>query len=222
MKAMHLEILVEDLSGKLALEQLVPRILGPHGEPHTWRILSYRGVGRIPKKLSPSQDPSRRMLLDNLPRLLRGYGSSLASMDAAVVVVIDTDNKDCGKFLRQLKDQAAKHAPSLATVFRLAIEEMEAWYLGDRAAILKAYPRAKKKELDKYEQDSVCGTWELLADAIDPRGARALLKEGYPLIGQEKCEWARRIASQMDPEANKSPSFAKLRDGLRRVISSVS
>jgi hypothetical protein len=99
----------------------------------------------------------------------------------------------------------------------LAIEEMEAWYLGDRAAILEAYPRAKKVELDRYQQDTVCGTWERLADAIHPEGSRPLVKQGYPLVGQKKCEWAQRIAPHMNPERNGSTSFAKFRDGLRRV-----
>lgn len=216
MKAIHFEILVEDLSGKYALEHLVPGILGPQGEPHTWRIFSYRGVGRIPRNLNATRDPSRRILLDNLPRLLRGYGTSLASTNATVVVVVDTDNRECGGFLRDLQDLLSSIRPRPRTLFRLAIEEMEAWYLGDRAAILEAYPKAKKVELDRYQQDTVCGTWERLADAIHPEGSRPLVKQGYPLVGQKKCEWAQRITPHMNPESNASKSFAKFRDGLRR------
>jgi hypothetical protein len=40
-------------------------------------------------------------------------------------------------------------------------------------------------------------------------------------VGQKKCEWAQRIAPHMDPERNVSTSFAKFRDGLRRVASSL-
>jgi hypothetical protein len=141
---MHFEILVEDLSGKYALEHLVPGILGPQGEPHTWRIFSYRGVGRIPRNLNATRDPSRRILLDNLPRLLRGYGTSLASTNATVVVVVDTDNREWCGFLRDLQDLLSSIRPRPRTLFRLAIEEMEAWYLGDRAAILEAYPKANR------------------------------------------------------------------------------
>jgi hypothetical protein len=216
---MHLEILVEDQSGRLALEHLVPKILGPEGEPHTWRIIPYKGIGRIPKKLTPSSDPSRRILLENLPRLLRGYGRSLSSMNAVVAVVVDTDDRECKEFLRELKTLLSGVRPRPHTLFRLAIEEIEAWYLGDRTAILKAYPKAKVSELDRYEQDSVCGTWERLADAINPEGSKGLTGQGYPLVGQAKCEWAQRIAPHMDPERNRSTSFAKFRDGLRRLAS---
>ena len=45
---MHLEILVEDLSGKKALDILVPRIIGGQD---TFRVHSYKGIGRIPKNM---------------------------------------------------------------------------------------------------------------------------------------------------------------------------
>ncbi len=214
---MHFEILVEDQSGKVALEHLVPRILGSHGERHTWRIISYKGIGRIPKRLKPSRNPSHRILLDNLPRLLRGYGASLVPGSAAVIVVLDTDDRDCRKFLRELNTLLAKVRPGPRALFRLAIEEIEAWYLGDHTAILQAYPKAKTGELKRYVQDSVCGTWERLADAIHPEGSKSLVKQGYPLIGQKKVEWAQRISAHMDPDRNQSTSFAKFRDGLRRL-----
>jgi hypothetical protein len=94
---------------------------------------------------------------------------------------------------------------------------MEAWYLGDLPALLKAYPRAKKNIISRYEQDSACGTWELLADAIHPKGVAAIRKEGWPLPGQIKHTWAKEIGPYMDVERNESTSFRKFRDGLRRV-----
>ena len=72
---MHFEILVEDLSGKRALDVLMPKILG---DQHTFRVIDYRGVGRIPKNLKSSTDAGERILLDQLPRLLRGYGRTFA------------------------------------------------------------------------------------------------------------------------------------------------
>ena len=100
----------------------------------------------------------------------------------------------------------------------MAIEEIEAWYLGDRSALTTAYPQAKLKALDSYVQDSVCGTWEVLANAIHPGGAVAVKRAGWPLPGQLKHEWAERIGPLMDIENNASPSFRKLRDSLRRLI----
>ena len=90
--------------------------------------------------------------------------------------------------------------------------------LGDRQALLAAYPRAKKDVLGRYQQDSVCGTWELLADAIHPGGVAAIQKAGWPLPGEIKHGWAEAIGPLMDIEINQSPSFHKFRDGLRRIL----
>ena len=214
---MHIEFLVEDSSGGKLLAQLLPRILGEYGASHTWRMKAYKGIGRIPQGLSAKADPAKRMLLDQLPRLLQGYGKT-PGIDA-VVVVLDTDWRDCKDFLQELKSlvQGCKSAPR--TLFRLAVEEMEAWYLGDREALMKAYPRAKRDVLDRYVQDSVCGTWELLADAVYTGGIAAIRKAGWPLPGQIKHAWAEKIGPFMSINQNTSPSFGKFRDGLSRMIS---
>lgn len=213
---MHIEFLVEDSSGEKLLAQLLPHILGEQDAPHTWRLKAYKGIGRIPQGLSVKADPAKRMLLDQLPRLLQGYGKT-PGIDA-VVVVLDTDQRDCKKFLKELKSVAAGCNPAPRTLFRLAIEEMEAWYLGDREALLKAYPRAKRDVLDRYVQDSACGTWELLADAVHAGGVAAIKKAGWPLPGQIKHEWAEKIGPFMSLNQNASPSFGKFRDGLSWLV----
>jgi hypothetical protein len=213
---MHIEILVEDSSGERLLDCLLPKILGPQGEPHTWRLHKYKGIGRIPPGLRTTDDPAKRILLEQLPKLLRGYGRT-PGIDA-VVVVLDSDSRDCQMFLRELMALAADCDPVPSTLFRLAIEEIEAWYLGDRVALTQAYPRAKVKVLDTSVQDGVCGTWELLADAVHAGGVVAVKKAGWPLPGQLKHEWATQIGPLMDIERNASPSFRKLRDGLRRLV----
>ncbi|MCB9785473.1 MAG: DUF4276 family protein [Deltaproteobacteria bacterium] len=214
---MHLEFLVEDSSGASLLEHVVPQILGPPGQPHTWRIKAYKGIGRLPPGLKPGADAAKRILLDRLPQLLQGYGKT-PGIDA-VVVVVDSDARPCAAFLQELNAmlEACTSQPP-QTLFRLAIEEVEAWYLGDMEAILAAYPRAKKSVLAKYQQDVPCGTWELLADAVRPGGAAQLRRTGWPLPGQVKHEWADAIGPRMDIERNTSPSFRKLRDGLRRLV----
>ncbi len=52
---MHYEILVEDASGKIALKAILEKILGPNGQDHTYRIISYKGIGHIPKNLKERQ-----------------------------------------------------------------------------------------------------------------------------------------------------------------------
>ncbi len=214
---MHLEVLVEDSSCATLMNLLLPKLIGEFGVPNTWRVHNYRGIGRLPKDLAGHVDPTKRMLLDQLPRILRGYGRT-PGIDA-VVVVLDTDRRNCKELLLELVALAARCQPTPKTLFRLAIEEIEAWYFGDQAALFGAYPRAKKPIVQKYVQDSVCGTWELLADAIYSAGGSAKIKqEGWPLPGQVKHEWAQNIGSRMDPESNVSASFCKLRDGLRRLV----
>jgi Domain of unknown function (DUF4276) len=213
----HIEFLVEDSSGRTLLEPLIPKILGEYEHPHTWRLHAYRGVGKIPPKLSAAGSPSARILLDQLPRLLNGYGRT-TGIDA-VVVVLDSDRRDCKTLLSELHQLRAQcaHAPQ-CTLFRLAIEEMEAWYFGDRTALLEAFPSAKQEVLKRYQQDKICGTWELLADAIYPGGVKAIKEVGWPLPGQVKHEWAERIGPLLEPERNVSPSFQKLRSGLQRLV----
>ena len=214
---MHIEIVVEDASGGKLLESLLPKLLGTPGEPHTWRVHAYKGIGRIPKNLNAVGDPAKRILLDQLPRLLRGYGKT-PGIDV-VVVVLDSDRRNCADFLAELNALAAGCNPAPTALFRIAIEEMEAWYFGDRQALTEAYPKAKIEVLQRYQQDSVCGTWEHLADAIYPGGSAAIKKAGWPLPGQVKHEWAEKIGPLLEPDRNQSPSFGKLREGLRRLVS---
>jgi hypothetical protein len=213
---MHIEVLVEDSSGAQLVETLLPAVIGPHGDRHTWRVHPYKGLGRLPAGLSAKGDPAKRALLSQLPRLLTGYGKT-PGIDA-LVVVLDSDRRDCKSFLNELKGLLRKCQPAPNAMFRLAIEEMEAWFLGDRQAVLAAYPRAKKDVLGRYKQDSVCGTWELLSDAVHPGGSVAIQKAGWPLPSQLKHEWAQQIGPRMDVENNQSPSFCKFRDGLRRLV----
>lgn len=215
---MHFEVLVEDRSGSIALEHVLKKILGANNAVHSWRVHPYRGIGRVPKDLRSEKDPRKRLLLDRLPRLLQGYGRSLGDVDpSAVIVVVDSDARDCRAFKRELLDVLDACNPRPRTLFRIAVEESEAWLLGDRDAVKAAYPGARDSVLDRYVQDSICGTWEVLADAIHPGRSACLKKLGYPVAGQAKCEWAEKIAPQMDVDRNRSRSFQVFRDGVRRL-----
>ena len=213
---MHLEVLAEDRSASIALEIILEKILGKNDSEHSWRIHPYKGSGRLPRELSPKSDPRKRILLDRLPRMLKGYGRSLED-HSAVVVVVDLDDRDCMKFKQELLAVLDDCDPRPRTLFRIAIEESEAWLLGDRAAVREAYPEAKFRFWTAYEQDSICGTWERLADAVHPGGSMRLRKSGWPEAGKAKYEWADRIAPHMDPDRNRSKSFQVFRDGIRSL-----
>jgi len=216
---MHFEILVEDQSGKTALDNLVPKIIG---ENHTFKVYSYKGIGHIPKNLKSKSEANRRILLDQLPKLLRGYGRTFANYPidypAAVFLVCDLDDKCLKAFRQELLGILTACHPRPETRFCISIEEGEAWYLGDIAAIKQAYPKAKDDVLNSYVNDSVCGTWEQLADAVYPRGSRALKEKGWNAIGSEKSVWANRICPYMDVNSNDSPSFNYFRNKIRELI----
>ncbi len=214
---MHFEILVEDVSGKIALESILKKILGPDGQDHSYRIFPYKGVGHIPKNLKGNKDPQKQMLLNRLPQMLKAYGKSLQNFPSAVVVVVDLDDKDCIPFKQEMIDILNDCNPKPTTLFRIAIEEGEAWFLGDRNAVKIAYPRAKERVLNVYAQDSICGTWEKLADAVYPGGSQKLKQLGWPHTGKAKCEWANNIAPHLDVDSNQSRSFQVFRDGIRNL-----
>ena len=213
---MHLEVLVEDQSGKKALDILVPKILG---EPHTFTVRSYKGIGHIPRNMKDAGDASKRILLQNLPKLLKGYGKTFNSYPldypAAVILVCDLDDKCLKVFRRELHGILNQCHPKPETRFCIAIEEGEAWFLGDLSAVRYAYPRARNNVLNAYVKDSICGTWEMLADAIYPGGSSALSAKGWQSIGAEKFKWAEKITPHMDMTSNGSPSFCYFRDKLK-------
>ena len=213
---MHFEVLVEDRSGSIALEHILEKILGTNYSEHSWRIHPYKGKGELPSNPHGAPNPRNQLLLNNLPALLRGFGRSLGD-SSSVVVVVDLDDDDCLKFKQDLLDVLNACNPQPKTLFRIAIEEVEAWLLGDRPAITAAYPNARTSILNRYVQDSICGTWEILADAIHPGGSNPLKQSGYPVAGVAKCEWAGSIAPFMDIEINKSRSFKVFRDGVRNL-----
>lgn len=215
---MHFEILVEDQSGSIALDLFLKKILGPNNTNHSWRLHSYKGIGHIPKGLDKVGDPAKRLLLNNLPSLLRGYGRSLNENGSVVLVVMDSDNRNCVAFKQELLRVYYSCEPRPNALFRIAVEESEAWLLGDISAIRTAYPGAKNSILDQYRQDSICGTWETLADAIHTGGAVRLRRSGWRAVGAAKSEWARNIAPHVDVDKNLSKSFQVFKKGVISFI----
>lgn len=211
---MHFEILVEDKSGEEALNVLLPKIIG---EINTFKVHSYKGVGHIPKTLK-MPDAKTTALLNKLPRLIQGYANSFKGFPAVLFIICDLDDKNLSKFKSQLIDLLDRCQQKPTTEFCIAIEEGEAWLLGDIPAIKQAYPKAKENILKEYKNDAICGTWEVLADAVYEGGAKALSKKRFQEIGKIKFEWAQKICPFMDINNNLSPSFNYFKDKLYEYI----
>ncbi len=215
---MRFEILVEDRSGKKALDILVPKIVG---DAHTFVVHPYKGIGRIPRDMKDTKAAEKRILLDNLPKLLKGYGRTFGGhanrYGAVVILVCDLDDKCLKAFRQNLFEILNACSPKPETRFCIAIEEGEAWFLGDLNAVKLSYPKAKNNVLISYVNDSICGTWETLADAIYPGGSHALSAKGWQAVGIEKSKWAETIAPKMVITGNNSPSFCYLRGKLQEL-----
>ncbi len=203
---MHLEVLVEEPSAEAALVTLLPRILGANT---SHQIHVFRG---------------KQNLLAQLPKRLRSYRAWLPP-DWRVVVLVDRDMRDCRTLKAQLENAAnnvglaTKSSPfrngRFQVVNRMAIEELEAWFFGDVAALRQAYPRISpnlNKQKRYRDPDAVAGgAWEMLD--------RLLRKAGYYVGRMPKVEVAQRVSQFMVPNRNTSHSFRVFCDGLRACSS---
>jgi hypothetical protein len=217
---MHFEILVEGQTEVASLYVLMDQILGGYGgQSHTWKIHKHRGIGKLPNHPEAKPNAKDPTLLHNLPSKLRAYGNAERD-DVVVVVLVDLDDRpDCAAFKKEMTDLLYFCPKKPKTLFRIAIEELEAWFLGDQQAIKQAYPDARQDVLDSYIQDSQCGTWEKLAEAVHPGGIAELRKHGRRSKQhlKQKQSWAKEISPRLDIENNLSPSFQCFRDGIRKM-----
>ncbi len=215
---MHFQFLIEDQSGQTLVKALMEKVQSEHPDI-TCNYKPFRGIGGFAKKNTVKETKTGK-LLNDLATYLAGFNRSLKGIEAAVFVVLDNDKNDPATFQKQLEALADDRMITIDHVFCLAVEEMEAWLLGDEAALIKAYPNAKTAVLHAYTQDSICGTWEVLADAIYKGGSSKMKKENpsYTGIGRIKNEWAMNIGRHMDIHGNQSPSFNKfMREVQRRI-----
>jgi hypothetical protein len=160
---MRLHILVEGPSEEAFLNAWLPRFLP---NQHSFKIITHQGKGRLSRDLDATPELDHRGLLDQLPAKLRAYEKLLNPDTDRVLVLVDADDEPCQQLKKRLI-KALKHcAPRTVALIRIAVEETEAFYLGDRIALKRAFPRAKLHKLNAYQQDSVCGTWERFQDVI--------------------------------------------------------
>jgi len=203
---MLIEILSEDKSGAVVVERLAERITENEGLEVEVNVHPHRGCGSLPKDMTAKPPKFASSLLDLLPSELRAYNKVYAGQDLILIIALDSDDKDPQALRQEIYSCAAKFAPDIRSVVGISTEEIEAWMLGDKSAIIDAFPDCNKEILDSYEQDSVCGTWEILCRAIS-ENAEELIDIGYPAIGHYKALWAETISRYMIPQKNVSPSF---------------
>ena len=196
---MHVEFLVEDDSTAASVNVIIDRLLSG-GQGHSRHIRSFGG--------------KQRMLRD-----LGGHMQALRWADA-VVVVIDQDRDDCIDLKRRIEDiaRASRLLTSAAEAdrrlfrVRIAMHELETWFLGDPIAIRAAYPRVQPIRISQAPAlDEEPDAWERLE--------RILQRGGYYEAGLQKISVAEAISQHLDlsPDANASHSFRLFLRTLRET-----
>lgn len=183
----------------------------------------FHGLGKLPQKKGSVKEIRTGKLLTDLAVYLDGFNRRFVKIPdypVAIFVVVDYDDNDPDEFRKKLEGVAQARNVSVDHVFCLAIEEMEAWLLDDETALFAAYPKARRNLYQTYEQDSICGTWEKLADVVYPGGCTQMKKDNpsYAGIGKIKTEWAISIGKHMDINRNVSPSFNFFMDEVRKRV----
>ncbi len=217
---MLIEVLSEDRSAIPVLEHFLGEEVKRRKQKYGMNFRPHRGIGRLADDPHCPPAINKTGLYDLLPAKLRAYEKLSKKFNILLVVVHDADEKDEDSFYQQLEYLFRTFSPSHFFVIGIAVEEVEAWLLGDFQAIQKAYPTADKKMWQTYRQDSVCGTWELLARIVEgKKRAKELIRLGYPAVGIYKSEWAKNIAPYLVAERNRSPSFRKFFTRFRNILS---
>lgn len=207
MSVEHVEVLVEEPSMAAALEAILPKLLGDL----SFAIRIFQG---------------KTDLLAKLPSRLDGYARSQTD-GQRIVVIVDRDAEDCRRLkvnLEQMAERAGLRTRRAARgagdparwvmLTLIAIEELEAWYFGDWAAVRSAYPRVPvnvPNQAPYRDPDAILGgTAETLG--------RVMRRAGYFEGGLAKIQAARVIAPLMDPAANRSRSFQVFRHALLEMV----
>lgn len=196
---MTIHILVEGPSERAFIEPWAARLLNRYPV----RVHPHEGKGRLPQDPAVRPEPHLRGLLHQLPAKLRAFASSLDLKNDSVLILVDADNDKCVDLAMRLRDVAAQVAPGLRVVVRIAVEETEAFYLGDLKAVRKAFPDADMDMARNYVPDSIGETWELFGRVVHDGGGN-------------KVAWGAAIGPFLttDPAKSRSPSFRALCRGL--------
>jgi hypothetical protein len=179
----QLVFLLEEESMKALLDILLPQILPPEIE---FLCIPHEGKQDLEK---------------SIPRKLRAWQTP----DTTFIIVRDKDGADCIEIKKRLVSlcQQAGRSDSLV---RIACHELESWFLGDLAAVEKAFniKLAGQQKNRKYkEPDKLSNASEELEKLV----------KGY-----RKVSGAKKIAAHMTIQQNYSHSFNCFISGVSNLI----
>jgi hypothetical protein len=188
---MRVEFLLEEPSMASFLEIILPSVLPAHfivGKNCFLR--PHRGKSDLQK---------------SIPNKIRAFSNFYEP--AKVIIIHDQDSSDCKLLKDKLRDLCCKNG-NCPVLIRIACRELEAWYLGDMAAIQSAYPGFKAgyyKSKAKFRNPDLCNPSEELSKLIPEF---------------EKGTAAKTIPKYMLEPRNTSHSFKQLVKGIQSFLSS--
>lgn len=204
---MHLEFLIEEPSAIDVLDNIIPKILSSE---HTYDIRPFMG----------KQD-----LLGKLQQRLMGYKKSYRE-GTIIIILLDNHCSDCIALKQELERNASSipfytktnpdNRGNYQILNRIICEELESWFLGDPAAIKRAYSNVSMGLLKKYKR--------IDPDTCEKIPSTKLLKifkkSGYYKKSSHlpKIEVANSISRHMNPEKNFSNSFNVFLSGILDAI----
>ncbi len=196
---MYVEILVEEPSAAVAIEILLRR-LGSPSQQTTERIVSFRGKDRMLQRLEPT---------------LRSIART--GQASAVILLIDQDSENCLELkgrICSIAERAGIPSASTSVRIRIAVVELESWFLGDPLAIRSAYPAVTAGDVRTLQRS-------MADDVRDPSGwlQKKLNRRRHYEGRMPKVEVARNIATylNLEPDHNTSRSFRLFLQTLREV-----
>ncbi len=180
----QLVFMLEEPSAKILLESLLPRVLPPEV---SFLCIPHEGKQDLDK---------------SIPVKLKHWNVP----NSWFVVVRDKDQSDCIQLKQRLK-QLCESSGRPETLIRIAVHELESWFLGDLAAVGTAFdlPRLAGRQQSKKFRDP-----DALANAQEE--LKKLVK------GYQKMAGARKISPHLSLNANTSVSFQHLLSGLQAYL----
>ncbi|WP_082853042.1 DUF4276 family protein [Bordetella ansorpii] len=176
------------------------------------------------------EEPSMRTLLDAwLPRLFPGWVDGVhfqciphegkTDLDRSIsrklaawripgdrfVVVRDNDAADCMKLKANLRERCEQSGRK-DTLIRLVCQELESWYLGDLAALARAFDVPKIDSPANRKRYAEPDSWQKPSLEV---------KRLAPAF--QKSSGARAMALHLNPGANRSHSLRVFESGVRRM-----
>lgn len=184
----RLVFLVEEASMKATLDEIIPRLLDQENliEEFYHQVLPHKG---------------KTHLHDSIKRTLQHWGIP----NSHFIILHDKDSTDC-VILKQKIATLCVEAGHPNTLIRIPCHELESWFLGDLAAIDKAFGT----QLQKLRNKRKFSEPDKLANAKEE------LKKVLPHYQQ--ISGARAIAKQMSLTDNRSHSFRIFIRGILKLL----